>query len=295
MKTTRWIAVTAASLAWGFIAVGCNGSTSAGPGEAGRSAPPVSASDFRNALAHALCDNIAGCCQKAGYVYNDAECMSVQLPAILFEGLPKHAKFNAQQAGVCVQDTATIARSCDRSKAPFDDLATSCNSVFTGTQPPGAACQTSLDCAEPSGGTAFCHAGLCVTVTRATAGAPCVQTCNDNGSFNDRGLFCFDKSGPATSGGAACFLSDGLYCSSQSRCAPLPGVGQNCSADSGCSIGAYCSSGVCRQAVPIGGDCGLDECVADATCDNQTSKCQPQPLVSDTTCDGNAGVVDAGP
>lgn len=271
-----------------FPAMGCGGLTSGG---AGGPAPPVSEADFRNALAHALCDNIAGCCQKAGYVYDDAECVSLQLMGI---GLPKHAKFSAQQAGVCVQDTANLARSCDRSKLPLDELAPSCNSVFTGTQPPGAACQTSLDCAEPSNGTAFCYAGLCVAVTRATAGAPCVQFCNDNGNFNSRGLGCFDKNGVAKSGGAACFISDGLYCSSQSRCARLPGVGQSCAVDSGCKPGAYCSGGVCRDAVAIGGDCSLDQCVAGATCDFQTRTCKPLPLVTDITCDGNGGVVDAG-
>lgn len=291
----HWVVLAAAGLAWGFVAGGCSGSTSGGSS--------VSEQDYANALAHAVCDNVGGCCQKKNYAYSDTQCLARLLA---FAGLPPDSNFNAQQAGACVDLYASAARSCTLSDAAAQKLDAVCRAVFTGTKAPGAACQNASECAPPSGGGAFCDfpgtavTGVCVAVTRAKAGGSCVGTCDQEDGIVTS---CYNASGaPIPDHGGACYTSDGLYCSNQGTCVPLMGPGQDCSAIP-CAAGAYCDisgTGVCQAYAQIGGDCSQgQQCVPNANC-GLAGTCQAPPDTSIATpglCAGvgGSGGSDAGP
>ncbi len=295
--SSRWVVLAAAGVASGFITGGCSGPKSGG-------SQPVSKEDYVNALAHAVCDNIASCCQKKNYTYSDAQCLARLLAT---PGLPPDRNFNAQQAGACVDLYASAARSCAVSDAMAEKLHVVCGAVFTGTKAPGAACLDDSECAPPSGGGAFCDfpgtsvTGMCVAVTHAKEGDSCVGTCD----LQDGIVFgCYNGSGAAVPDhGGACYTSDGLYCSNQGTCVPLTGPGQDCSVIP-CAAGTYCDlygSGVCQTYAQIGGDCSQgQECVSSAYC-GSAGTCQATS--SDTSmatpelCSGvgGSGGPDAGP
>ncbi len=277
-----------------LVAVGCSGSTSGG-------SQPVSEQNYANALAHAICDNIGSCCQKKSYGYSDAKCLTRLLSTA---SLPPDSKFNAQQAGACVDLYASAARSCSISDAVAQKLDATCRAVFTGAKPPGASCLDSSECAPASGGGAFCNTpgtavtGVCVAVTHATAGAPCVGSCDQ-----ENVPFCYNASGASVPDhGGACFATDGLYCSNQGTCVPLTAPGKDCSVTP-CAAGAYCDTygtGVCQVYAQLGGDCSQgQQCARNANC-GSAGTCQAMPsdnsIVDAALCSGVGGSgADAGP
>lgn len=274
MKTYAWIRIAQASVLLGCAVVGCSGSGSSGGG----TASPITAQDFLQAWAQAICKNIAGCCQTSGYPYDASACESAlvsEFPA------PPGAKYDAQAASACVQEAASLASGCHSWVDPTRKaLNAACDPVFTGSLQLGQPCNNDVQCASgPNGEHRLCTyskstaSQVCTAITRGKAGDACTETCTElaDGQFD-----CSDLQGGAVT---ACFTNDGLHCSSTGTCAAQLSVGQSCTSSFDCKSGTHCDlmSGQCAAQLPLGGACFEDkDCVAGAFCNMTTSQCEAQ-------------------
>jgi hypothetical protein len=276
--------VAVAALGCGGVATSAGATSNGGAGAGGGSpAPSVPPANFANAVAHAICDNMAGCCGKNAAAYSEAQCVAGIMAAYQ---KPTDTRYDPQAGGTCVQQAAEVASDCTADASKVASWETACASAFVGTKAPGQPCQNSQQCAPPSEGVAVCDE-KCEAITRGRAGDPCRETCFESGGAL---ASCTDFQT-----GAACFTSDGLYCSSQGACAPLAGLGQNCTDGNDCASGTYCDGapGKCAPDVPIGGNCGDGEtCVSGANC-NDAGQCfatlaNGDTCVSDADCTSGA-------
>ena len=224
------------------------------------------------ALAHAICDAAAPCCQNAGFSYDAAGCRKVYsafLDDELF-GFPDTTDYDPIAVAACVDAVKRAAGPCD---APSTD-GEACLGMVTGKQPAGASCTAHIECAWPPGVEAVgCVEGECVQERRGKTGEPCQFTCT---SFPEH-TYCQGGHGSGTmqDNSAKCFTNDGLGCGPDGRCAALAQIGQPCSSGS-CASNAYCA-GVCKPKVPSGSPCdNWDACAEGTFCDMEGSGgCEP--------------------
>jgi hypothetical protein len=264
----RWFVLGSVGLSISSLVVACSGSTSGG----GTSAAPVPADQFVSRYVGAVCDNIGGCCQKSGFAYDAQGCTALGTQEIGAEFNPNQqgVVYDADAAGACIAALQKAASTC----SSFDvESASACAGIFKGTLQEGAACTSSMQCATPVAGDAYCdvpldgQSGTCVVHARGKAGDACNATCTD---YPDGSGEC--SSSTSSTGTATCYTNDGLYC--DQTCKPVIAVGQPCEIE-GCAMGAYCNNGFCTAYPAAGEACAQGYLCAQGTfC--QGSTCQAQ-------------------
>jgi len=270
----------------GLALLACSGSTTGGTTSAG----PVPREQFASQFAHAICDNIGGCCQQSGVPHDPAACVQVLEPlyAQLFGSYK--SQYDAAKGGECVAYAANLAKSCTPNPPPGP-----CDDVSVGTVPNGGQCQYSADCIRPPNGDVSCNDGVCEQEPRGKLGDGCSGTCTEYGNSTS----CSGGSGGTSgSGPAVCYTNDGLQCGSSGTCEALAALGAACQYG-GCVAEAYCdwSAQKCVPRVTIGGSCtDTEDCVDGAFCDS-TSKCAAllangAACSSDSDCLSDACVAD---
>jgi len=247
----------------GFV-VACSGSTSGG----GTSAAPVPADQFVSRYVGAVCDNIGGCCQNAGFAYDAQGCKTLgnQEFGSKFDANQPGVVYDADAAGACVAAIQKAASTCSGLDM---GIASACANILKGTLQDGESCTSDAQCAAPPGGDAYCEvpldapSGVCVVHARGKAGDPCGATCTEH---SDGSSECGSSS--TSTGNATCYTNDGLYC--DQTCKPVIAVGQPCEFE-GCAMGAYCGNGFCTAYPAVGEACGQGYlCAEGAFCQGTT-------------------------
>jgi hypothetical protein len=261
------------------------GGGSGGSGGSGSGAAPIAAADYADAFSKAYCA-LGPCCQHEGYAFTQASCeaaakalMDTEIRNFLSE---PGVAFDETAAGACAAAIRKSMLGCtDRT---LQDAATiPCSELFYGTVQEGGACTVDSACAPIAGVSAVaCNSGECgpsvfLTTTSDTPGKA-GDSCNATCKKTPTGVGC--ESGGVVSGqpapqlAAACHVEDGLYCTAQYVCAPLPKRGEACSGY--CATDSYCDTGsVCVAANASGACQSSDMCVHTSYCDNDTNQCTP--------------------
>jgi hypothetical protein len=257
-------------LAFGTL-VGCGGDTIGGTSGGG----PVPETQFVDRTVSSYCEGLRACCQSRGMAFSAAGC-----DAGLRQGLAENGSicepgttYDAAAVGACLQQAESYIASCGSAGS---SMPTVCNRMCVGSQPLGAACNSSQQCAQPASGEVICSytssgQGICTPWVHGQLGQGCQGSC--------RQTLCSMSSVPAgADGGVAntttCYAEDGLYCASNWTCQNLVAVGGPCSSSEDCVEGTYCPAGVCTAQKAAGAACtSYDECLG--SCDG-------------TTCAGNA-------
>jgi hypothetical protein len=269
----------------GLWLAACGGSTSSGGTNA-----PVAASDFASGYAHAVCDNVAGCCQKAGLGYDANACMtSVQG---IIQGLlvnPANAAgatYDPNAAGDCLAQVRAAVETCSTSTSSKNALDSACQRVYAGKSQPGGTCTSSVDCAPTTDGTVTCEIwSSSGSDGGSQSGSQCQVRKTPKGG---------EPCGGTTSGGApptvvgACEFgeSDTFTCDYQTHtCQPRGAIGATCESTDNCVTTAYCTNGSCAARVGVGGACDgfSDSCDATSRCDQSTKQCVAK-LADGTAC-----------
>jgi len=221
------------------------------------------------------CSRAAPCCEAAGQQNDLAACRRlVGAFGFVFSG----GHFDKAAGDQCLVELA--AWTCDQKEPAV------CDTVFSGSTPPGGACDTSASCARPVSGDVTCHydgssgptgTGTCKVIPTPAEGQPC----GSDSSTSTELYRCDD--------------APDFYCdSSTSKCKLRAALGASCTIGS-CVAGSTCVSdgsggSTCTSLTPLGGDCSTIDCVDDAFCDS-SNKCVPtkpagEPCVSFGECQG---------
>jgi hypothetical protein len=244
---------------WGGL-----GETGAGSGS------DLTQSEFVSAYRDLACQNLAQCCKAAKLGYDAALCTSMVASA--GQG-SSGSVFNPTNADKCLADM-TMAPDCANL-----NLVPSCNLVYTGTQRPGAACTSSLDCAAVSGAVVACDAlqGICVIGVRGQLNQVCQQSC-EQGSNGLVACVWGPASSPDPNGSVVnCFANDDLACGNSGQCVALARAGDPCVDNSSCNRELYCAYG------SVGYSCQARRAVGQ-TCDDYQAPCVMTAYCSAGTC-----------
>jgi hypothetical protein len=300
----RWLL-----LSLGFAFVGCGGdaSGSSGGGGGAPSGAPTSKESFLDGYRSAVCDHIAPCCTAIGLTYQAGACAASFDEELRKQFVADVARdgvvFDATAAGECLVVLRRIVDACHGTSQDLEAYSTTCKRVLTGMLGEGAPCESSVQCASPPGGDAYCapapgggSAGRTCQVeldafggpSRA-AGEPCNGTCH---TYPDGSSECGSTGSAGTGGGTGgpvasgtCRVEEGLYCdSATSKCVALLVAGAPCSVSDVCAAGAYCKcaggtgcfegGGVCSPREPAGASCTSNEtCAEGAGCDFDAQLC----------------------
>jgi hypothetical protein len=254
--------------------------TACGPGDSGE----ISRSKLTTQVVHAICDNVVGCCEAAKRTMDLGRCReTVRLPFI-GPVQDQFLAYDSERAARCVERLAATSRACQVAD-PAE-----CLEAFVGNLPPGASCNSGLDCDEGPNGFAICdQSAHCVQPPRVGPGEQCAYSCVGGASGHPR---CRSAStAGAYPGGAACHDEDGLTCAMGAQgslvCLPLTSADCRMVSDlEGCGQAGICdlSSGHCLLRVPIGQQCSAKECVREAYCSNGICQ-QLKPLAGPCTID----------
>lgn len=242
------------------------------------------ATRFMEQYADVYCDGAAPCCAAAGEKNDVGACK--QFIGVLGRMAALEAKhFDQAAADQCLTELEASMASCE-SSAP-----TICDRVLYGDAAPGAACDSSADCALPADGWAVCDftstdgsepSGKCVPVHPGGEGTPCAFSAEATERYEcdeEDGLYCDyanDTCHVAKAIGAACTGMDcaaGSYCDSASqKCVALKPAGQPCGSYAECVETASCTGGACVAKKAVGEACETStEC--QGFCDYDTKKC----------------------
>ena len=250
-------------------------------------AEPIAYDELVSKMAEAACSGLGTCCNHHGFSFDRSSCESSFVSRVE-PNLPslERISYDGQAAGQCLEQARSVYANCGTGDR---GLADACEKVFTGTQPAGAPCQNSEECATAGGSEAWCDRenetteGVCVVEPAAARGAlkgPCNGSCVDGSC-----------SGIAPQGELIlCHNEDGLYCELTSRtCQPTQAEGGPCDSSEACHKDLYCdsASGACSRKKPDGAACTeWDECVN--RCDRETSEtpgvCVPELMVDAELC-----------
>lgn len=265
---------------------GAGGANEDGTSPIGRDGPsatptPVAENRFASAYADAVCGTLADCCRSNGLAYDRSNCTAAAqglVQAMLNRGRSSGLTFDPKVAGACLAAARSSAIACGQ-----DTDNDACDRLFTGTKQPGAACDSSDECAPSTDGEVRCNnwfsegksGSLCQVVTRAGTGAACTAT----------------STTPPPATFVDCEAKEDLYCdSARAVCVSMPKVGEACFIS--CAKSAFCSAGRCAARVAIGGACASDnpfnvECVDGAYCDLATTKTCLLKKAAGQSCAGN--------
>jgi hypothetical protein len=230
---------------------------------------------FGDALASALCDNVADCCREDGFAYDRAKCIAGYKYSLTEWYAPENAGaliYDAEAAQRCVDGAARAARACGTGMPAVSD---ECTRAYRGSVKEGEACESTRDCAAPEGAVASCEATnagqrTCWVVRRGKRGDACTQTCN---AINGCSLVITPDGSSAR-----CYEEDGLHCSTEGRCEKLPSVGEACvPGQTPCAGSAFCAvDGRCETPRAVGASCADDRgaCGRGRFCDAE-DRCAP--------------------
>ena len=262
------LALTAAGLA-----VGCGDSDTEIGSETGYS-------NYVSELVNLLCESGANCC---GPNFASGDCKRF-LPLLAERPDPEKMVFHPDFAEQCLAATR-VSTAC----APAPDV---CSRVVEGLVPPGASCETSLECVSDG---EFLVGGRCSgdvesenrhCLGTAALGEACDGTCSKEVCryvADGRGGLCPETQGLVCGSAGVCEAQaqEGGACDSDTACAPPltcdgamcvppPGVGEPCTFT--CATGSYCNpdTRTCAPTVPIGGACTVGIECGGSSCVNGT-------------------------
>lgn len=254
--------------AWTALApvVGCGDQSTTN----GSNAAAISAGDFPDAVAHALCDGLGPCCRTAGVAFDLANCLREAAA-----GFKMHIDSATAQryvpaaGGACVAALRTEMASCGGD--PVEGH--SCTwDLLVGTLPPGSSCRDAKECSPP----ATCFApdtgpGVCIATESAGEGDACTGDCAGEGGSgvgdcsatpmtSDAGTVVSDRI-------TVCFSDKGLYCGTGAVCHSSGKVGEACVSGYGCVPGAVCDSqSTCVRQVKVTRKPPFATCTSDEEC-----------------------------
>jgi hypothetical protein len=266
-----------------LVALACGGETTT---------PPTLApteSTFAASVAHALCDNLAGCCQANGFSFTSSDCLTEAETetqnGVIAQASAAGIAFDPDGASACLAAIAAAAQSCHDSFDPNQatlpaPLVPGCSNVFSGTVALGQPCANTFSCAPaPSGSVVSCFAGL------PEDGGTSMSQCAITQVTGTQGSVCIGSS--ATPNAAFTQCGPGLFCAG--TCQPLLAVGAICQGDEQCVAGAWCSSGLCAPQLPQGAACDYPHlaCSSGLVCSGAPPTCVPLSAPG-TACDGSS-------
>ncbi len=222
-----------------------------------------------------LCGAAAeSCCDSIGLAFDDDSCR-VQAG---IEQILRRATFNSSEAmDECLQRLEDGVADCS-----IDDIVLHyfhvCNGLLAGTQGFAGECSVSLECdSEGEGQLLRCDNGHCLPVIeherfRAAEGERCAWSCelSDQGGGTCTRLATTecDAARPGTCVDS-CHWDEGLYCSTEQRCAPTVELAEPCTDSGPCGHDAFCQEGVCAPSASEGEPCEPDAtyaCVGGTFC-----------------------------
>jgi hypothetical protein len=206
-------------------------------------------------LAALYCEASASCCQRAGRSLDSVECTLATEAAHLEEFASLAAlsvRYDAAAAARCVQSRKALYSRCDMPSG--EETGDPCAEVFAGELPPGAVCESDVECARIAGAPAICEppqgSAVAVCQARAALDAECVgDTCQT-------GLYCdlFSASCQRRKETGECQLITACAataaCSPQAQCEPRKAVGEACLLALQCESNWCSRSGFCEK--PLG-------------------------------------------
>ncbi len=191
--------------------------------------------DYAQAIIDVVCDRAQSCCESSGMDLAD-ECV-IWAEAWLVGSRVDNTVFDSKAAERCVQ-------AIEGSSCAFDDASDLqvCQEVYTGVLGPGRACMSSIQCARPALGVAYCESGRCVQVRHHPEGDACGIDRRDDGTIVDHGP-----------------CATGFMCNSNSTCEKPRDIGANCVQLSECRSDLLCTEGICaavQEEDPCGNESG---------------------------------------
>jgi hypothetical protein len=249
-------------------------------------AAPIPIEELTESVAHAMCDNVADCCQKTGLGFNVTSCrneITTETQEMVASVQAGTVKYDEQAAGDCVSAIEAATKACN-----LENYTDACDKVFLGTKAEGEICTDSMECAIPSGGDSACENDVCVVEKPGRKDDACQRTCEKSDSYTT----CIEGSDSEGEGTSItiCYRNDGLYC--DETCKPListgaTGCGWN---DLACPSGDYCANDACAHRKPTGSECSWsNECQESLYCAEQLCaprKAEGEPCESWDECQG---------
>jgi len=249
---------------------------------------PVPIDDLARLMADATCNNIGPCCREAGFAHDPAQCharavMELQSEVDQSRMQPNRA-YDAAAARACVDARASAVKACTEDRA----TETACSRVFVGTLQAGQTCSRGSECApdlycEPASDGSGMHCAINPLSVHGKLGDSCSATCTQSENGGTCSSSGTGPGGMGSTGRAACFTNEGLYCGITRTCATIPAIGQPCAMSSvTCTDDAFCDNGICASRRTIGPCMQYDtSCAATAYCDTSTLQCRLRKSTGD--------------
>lgn len=301
--------------------------SAAGAGEAGCNQIDhdyVTSDQFAAEYAQALCTSLQPCCVQNGITQDYGACTQGWQAQVqtLVNGAVASGNYDITAATNCVQQVrAAAAAGCGPGPGTLSAARATCQSVFAGQLPLGAACTSVSQCAQMDGSVVTCAVPPQQAPDASTTGGQlplaATGTILDGLSVSIEDTAVCVTVPPSDAGTPACAIqadagtdtceSQGAYCDPTAlTCQPLNSAGGLCdpAVASSCAAGNYCvtsgaAKGTCAAANPVGSTCtNAAQCAPPGVCDvANTQKCIPV-LNPGQSCNANfecsIGVCDPG-
>ncbi len=230
-----------ALICFALLTGGCGGSVESDSASRG----PIARADLSAVFNAARCNGLAPCCASVGFRYDASACQqrSGYIERLLEFVDDGYETYDPVAARRCVDAWVAAEQSCSPKAFDVANPLAVCEQIIQGTEPPGAPCNTVLDCAAPvtncalagPGGEGHCQTAF-VDLKHGRAGEACTQSCP--------GKCSYAASAADVGARVACYEEDGLACGPSHLCEPPAEVGQGCDIAQ-CVSGALCASGTC--------------------------------------------------
>jgi hypothetical protein len=283
----------------------------------------IPADRFPASYAEALCTSLHHCCDENGVTFDYNACTAgwrslIQQRFALPSALANYDPKAATDCVALVRDAN--ATSCAPEPGSISAARDTCQQIFVGKKPPGAACTTSSECAPQMGSLVSCSSSVqgvdgggqlplshplgepvCVAVPVPQPGAPCTlnppQGCvgGDKLFCEPGSLTCFPQAD--VGGGCSPAIPDSClptaYCvasgPSASLCAAVLAPGSACTDTTQCDGSSFCDTKgtktcVARNAPGTACTNGTD--CATGVCDVATKKCLKNVIATTAACTG---------
>jgi len=319
----RFSKPTACALAFAAVAA----TVAAAPAGCGNSLASIyiPADRFPAAYAEALCTSLQHCCDENAVSFNYNTCTAGWKSLIGQRFSDPNsaalANYDPKAATTCVAQVRDArATSCAPEPGSISAARDTCQQIFTGKKPPGAACNSSAECAPQDGALVSCSplpAGadgggqlplalplgepICVAVAVPQQGAPCTVNPPHGCEGGDKlycepgGLTCqpqSDVGGPCAPAVPASCLPTG-YCvasgPSASLCAAVLPQGSGCTDSTQCDTSSVCDLKATKTCVPRGAtgtSCQVGTDCASGSCDAVAKKCLKNVIATTNACTG---------
>jgi hypothetical protein len=239
---------------------------------------PIPLVDLPAAVAKALCDSVASCCQRSRLAFDVTSCRASASARYgqLIAPDSSNVVYDAQAGGNCVAEVQADAQ-CGVVRD--DGAVNACDHLFVGQVPLGGNCTSSNECKRPAKGLVRCASaggidpvpGVCTLVqptqtVRGGAGQSCFADC----SGSDCSAVYFDGFGSPNGAVVLCYRADGLFCNENGVCQGLVKLGESCHDYNACAGSAFCDMQTARCLSPLanGSVCELDEACKSQDCTN---------------------------